>query len=247
MATVAHLDFVEEHPEELLDGGTDLAPLNRAFEKAVRGVIAAGIDPATFDPKWRRPPFTERMRPYTKLTAHRVSRVVDALSAGTPKGTAAEAAGITPQALRQWWSKGSDALDRIEAGEDVTPEEWLYAATSVALDRAWSEGEQAHFNVINEAAAEEGEWKASLEILQRTRKKKYAKHRSIDRNVTVEGGVKLKLDVPDPPDPDRIDGSHVEELAAEFVDEDMLSDQDRELLEERGYVLPEETDEDDDS
>lgn len=217
-------------------------------EELDRDALADALHQAAGDEarQWKRPSLRSDAREHRcKLTWHRVKLILEKLEKGMSKTSAAEAAGLSAKSLIRWQRQGREALERIEEGADVDAEAWIRACFFVQLMRAWSAGEERLYDVVDEAAVEDGQWKPALELLKRTRKERYAQHRSVERTERVEGNVTIELDTPDRPDPGRVSEDRVRELARNMDDDGMLADDDRRLLEARGIELDAEADEDD--
>lgn len=223
-----------DHPEVVVRGGEDHDALKRAFNQAVQQFTSGGTQVS--DERFYRPSLRGDGRHSTKFTWYRVETVLEKLEKGMSKRSAAEAAGVEWETLRSWQAEGREMLERVERGEEIDEEGWLRAAFVVALNRAYAEGEERHFDVVDEAAVEGGSWKASMELLKATRKRRYAKHRSVERTTVHEGEVEIKLDTPSPPEaPAETD--EVERLAERMAEDNMLADDDRKLLEARGVEV----------
>lgn len=116
----------------------------------------------------------------TKLNREIHERIVLLLEKGNYFETAAAAAGIHRNVLREWIKKGSRAMD-----DDVPSE---YRAFAEDVLKAMAEAEIDNVNVIRDAAIDSRNWTARAWLLERRHPERWAKQ---DPQVVVNNNHQL--------------------------------------------------------
>lgn len=124
-------------------------------------------------------PDARRVGRPTKITKKRIATICSYIRMGSYVETAAEAAGICKQSLHTWQNRGNDVLERMECGEKIDdPEDKLYAAFVLQMNRAVAQSEVNDLKNINKAAAE-GIWQAAAWRLERRHPERWAKQEQL--------------------------------------------------------------------
>lgn len=173
-------------------------------------------------------PRTERPKGRPSSCTPEVSEaVIKAITLGTPIYVACEVAGISKATYNNWRNRGEAELERLEENEDaeIDPDERPFVDFFVGLKRAEAYSHQLAVERINAIAKdiETTDARVRLEadkfLLERRFKDDWGRNERIHQ--TVDGGVELKLNLPEPNSGKEIDGGEVIDL--EYIDNHPLA------------------------
>lgn len=129
----------------------------------------------------------------TKWSIELQEAIVDALRKGNYLDAAASMNGVAKQTVYRWMERGRNASTMLEEGAEVEDGELRYLDFCDAVEKARAIAENRNVQLVQRAAME-GTWQAAAWFLERTNRKHWGRHESVEIAGTDGQPIKVEHD-----------------------------------------------------
>jgi transposase-like protein len=124
--------------------------------------------------------YLQRWSTRCKLTAEKVEAICSYVEGGVAQSVAARAHGVADRTWRSWFQKGRDACEKLDAGQDITPEEEIYAELHERVQDAKARSEAYLVDLVMKAAPIS--WQAAMTKLERSHPERFGRSERLEHS-----------------------------------------------------------------
>lgn len=122
--------------------------------------------------------YLQRWSTRSKLTAEKVEAICLYVEGGVAQSIAARAHGVADRTWRSWFAKGRDVCAKLEAGQDITREEEIYADLYERVQDAKAKSEAYLVDLVMKAAPLS--WQAAMTKLERSHPERFGRRERLE-------------------------------------------------------------------